>query len=664
LILIIGAVLLLLTLAVFFQVRTFGYVNYDDGDYVMSNRHVQEGLTGEQIKWAFTTGHAANWHPLTWMSHMLDFQLFGKNPGLHHLTSLGLHLLNVVSLLVLLYQMTGNVWRSAFVTAMFALHPVHVESVAWLSERKDVLSGLFWFLTMLAYVRYVRSKSNSGLWYGFALAAFALGLMAKPMLVTLPCVLLLIDLWPLQRLPLDAEGRPRLISRRTGLLILEKLPFLGLAMASSVATFLVQRKGGAVATMESFSLGSRMLNCFVSYVRYAGKIFWPTDLAVLYPLPPAWPIWLVILGISFTLVILALSISWWRSKPYFTVGMLWFFGTLVPVIGLVQVGIQSMADRYTYIPSIGFTLAVMWLLCDLVGRVVSGRWIMASLGVLAVVGCLPLTYRQTQYWADSEALFRRTVTVTDRNYLAWNNLGFSLPKSKSEEAIECYRKSIEINPVYTDALNNLGHALAEKGKFQEALPFYQRALQQEPKHADVNNNFGNALSELGQPDQAIHFYQIALATNPDHADAHNNLGIALAMQGKLDEAMPHLLRAIALDPGKASAHSNLGNAYAVQHKLSEAMAQYQEALRLKADEPQVHNNLANVLSELGRFEEALEHYRLALQYNAQNPEAHYNLALALLKLGRLPDAVTHLQQALQLRPNYAEARRQLDALAK
>jgi tetratricopeptide (TPR) repeat protein len=652
----IAVAILILTVVVFLPVRGFEFVNYDDGDYVMGNREVQHGLNWESIRWAFRTGHAANWHPVTWISHILDFQMFGNVSGSHHLTSLFFHATNAVLLFFLLRNLTRSIWKSAFVAAIFALHPVHVESVAWVSERKDVLSGFFWMLTVLFYEAYARKQTsdrNRYLFYGLSLVVFILGLMSKPMLVTLPFVLVLLDFWPLQRV--------RSGEKLSGLL-LEKVPYFLLAGLSSYVTFAVQKEGGAVATIQNLSFPGRLSNAFVSYFRYVQKMLWPDNLAVLYPHPGSWPLGWIILGVTFVIALVAIAIWQARRRPYILVGSFWFLGTLIPVIGIVQVGIQSMADRYTYLPSIGFWIAATWLFAEIGGRAVLGRRIVAFVGIGCVLICIPLTIRQLGFWHDSEALFRRTVSVTDKNYLAWNNLGFSLPKSRAEEAIKCYENSITINPNYADALNNLGHAYAEQGKVMEALPLYERALQQQPKSADINNNYGNALAEMGKVDQAIAHYLIALATNTNHADAHNNFGIALAMRGQFDEAVFHLQRGIQLDPGKASAYSNLGNAFAVQHKLNEATLQYRRALSLKPDDAQVHNNLGNVLSEQTNFEEAINEYQLALKLNPKNPEAHYNIGLALVRVNRNSDAIQHLQSALLLRPNYPDAQRQLTAL--
>ena len=707
--------LALATLVVFLPVARQGFVNYDDSDYVTENAHVQSGLTRANVVWAFTTGHASNWHPLTWLSHMLDCQLFGTKAGPQHLVSVGFHIANALLLLLLLRRMTGALWRSALVAALFALHPLHVESVAWASERKDVLSAFFFLLTLGAYVRYVETrrargeetgqemeedesevrnpKSPSGrpepgcgntlhaprdtrhtsrithhasrflilpssVFYLLSLVLFALGLMSKPMLVTLPCVLLLLDYWPLRRFELSTlNPQPSTLLR----LMAEKAPFFLLAAASSVITFIVQRKGGAVST--SLSLGGRIANALVSYVRYVGKMFWPVDLSILYPHPGRWPAWQVIASAALLLAIFFAVLWLARRRPYLAVGWLWFCGMLVPAIGLIQVGIQSMADRYTYLPLIGLFIMLVWGIGELVPeRPWRGR-ALAIASVSMLTACALLTARQIQYWRDSEALFAHAVQVTRDNYLAYNNLGFYLSgQGRTAEAMENYRLSLKINPAYEDALNNLGYALAGQNKYLDAIPLYEAALRIRPNHAEVHNNLGNALSETGKIDEAIQHYLIALAQKPDHADAHNNLGIALAMKGKLDEAIPHFQAAIRAKPGYASAHSNLGNALAVQHKLDDAIKEYKEALRLKPEDAQAHNNLGNALAEQGKIVEATEHYREALRLNTNNPEAHFNLALALLGQGKRDEATAHLTEAVRLKPDYKAAQTQLKSL--
>jgi protein O-mannosyl-transferase len=673
--------LALTTLTVFLPVARQGFVNYDDSDYVTENAHVHGGLKWENVAWAFTTGHASNWHPLTWLSHMLDCQLFGLKAGPQHMVSVGFHIANTLLLFLLLRRMTGALWRSALVAALFALHPLHVESVAWASERKDVLSVFFFLLTVGAYVRYVGVQSlkskvqspttasnkapspsrityHASRFFLLSLSLFALGLMSKPMLVTLPFVLLLLDYWPLQRFsPSTLNSQPSTLLR----LVAEKVPFFLLAAASSVITFIVQRKGGAVSA--TLSVGARIANALVSYIRYIGKTFWPVDLSILYPHPGWWPAWQVIASVTVLLAIFVAVLLLARKRPYLVVGWLWFCGTLVPAIGLIQVGIQSMADRYTYLPLIGLFIMLVWGISELVPDRPWRGQALAIGGVSLLTVCALLTERQVQFWRDSEALFGHAVQVTRDNYLAYNNLGFYLSgQGRTVEAMENYHQSLKINPAYEDALNNLGYALAGQKKYSEAIPLYEAALRIRPNHAEVHNNLGNALSETGQIDDAIQHYLIVLAQKPEHADAHNNLGIALAMKGKLDEAIPHFQAAIRSKPGYASAHSNLGNALAVQHKLDEAIREYKEALRLKPEDAQAHNNLGNALAEQGKVEEAIGHYQAALRLNTDNPEAHFNLALALLHQSKREEAATHLTEALRLRPDYKEARTQIKAL--
>jgi len=666
-----GILLFVATLVVYLPAGHNDFVNYDDPDYVTSNDHVLSGLSWQNIKWAFTTGHASNWHPLTWVSHMLDCQLFGKRAGPQHLVSVAIHAANVVLLFLVLSQLTKSPRRSAFVAALFALHPVHVESVAWISERKDVLSTLFFLLVLGAYEKFARAGSDPmktrrrRMAYLAALGFFVLGLLSKPMLVTVPFILLLLDYWPLDRLKFggpSAAGWPRLL--------VEKIPFLALSLASSIVTFLVQQKGGAVST--SLGLGGRVANAFVAYARYIAKTIWPTHLSILYPHPGHWPVWQVSLSVA---LLVGITIAVFLSRrPWLVVGWFWFVGTLVPVIGLIQVGIQSMADRYAYIPAIGLFIVVAW---------VAGEWIQAAhkagapneadialrprvvsfLAAVSLAGCSLLTFIQIHYWINSETLFRHAVAVTKNNYLAYNNLGFYLSgQGKLDEALENYRKSIEINPNYEDALNNMGYALAGLNKNAEAIPYYEAALRIKPRHTEVHNNLGNALSGLGNLDEAIRHYRIVLEENPKHADAHNNLGIALAMQGKLDEAIDHFRQAIRFKSDYASAHSNLGNALAAQHQYAEAIEEYRESLRLKPDDAQAHNNLGNVLSEQGNIPEAIDHYQKALRLNTNNPEANFNLGMALLRQGNSQGAMAHFREALRLKPDYEAARRQLATL--
>lgn len=702
---VIAAGLFLVTVFVFWPATRCDFVHYDDPDYVSANRHVQQGLTRESVRWAFTTSHASNWHPLTWLSHMLDYQLFGPTPRGHHATSVLLHGLNAALAFLVFRQWTGSVGRSVVVTGFFALHPLRVESVAWISERKDVLSGMFFLLSLWAYGRFAQRHKAAGasgepvsapgaagrplghsasvkwrlpahwIWYFVCFVAFALGLMSKPMLVTLPFVLLLADFGPLNRWPRPVQfppNRPALPRadaaappRSLGRLWVEKIPFFVLAAGSSVVTFVAQRQGGAVAPLGGLPLATRLENAVVSYARYLGKFFWPTNLSVLYPHPGDWPDGQVLAAVLVLLAVTAVVLHRAARWPFALTGWFWFLGMLVPVIGLVQVGIQSMADRYTYLPQIGLVLALVWGVAEGLKRWRLPPAATATGAGLILCVCAVLARQQLAHWRDTETLFRHAVKVTRGNYLAHNNLGYFLAlQGKLDEAMEEYRRALESNPRYEEALNNLGHALARKRRHAEAITYYEAALRVRPDHVEVHNNLGNALSELGRLEEAIAHYQFVLMRQPDHADAHNNLGIALAIKGDFPRAVHHLSEALRLKPDYAGARSNLGNALAAQGRHAEAIAEYQKAIALNPNDAQAHNNLGNALAETGNLPAAVASYRRALHLQSDNPEAHFNLGMALLRLGQVAEAKSHFLAAIRLRPDYAPAIQQLQALER
>lgn len=654
-----GLVCLLLVAAVLYCYRgalECGFVNYDDPDYITSNYEVQRGLTWEGVGWAFRTGAASNWHPLTWLSHMLDVSIYGLTPRGHHQTNLLLHAANAVLLFLMLRSLTGAFGRSAVVAALFALHPTRVESVVWVSERKDVLSTLFWILSVWAYATYARGNKR---FYGWALICFGLGLMAKPMVVTLPFVLLLLDYWPLRRLD-PIRWRATLPA-----LLKEKIPFFVLAVLSGMVTFVMQRRGGAISSMAVLSIGQRVANAFISYARYLSKAFWPADLTVLYPHPRDWPVPEVAGAILLLTAITIFAVRRSVRQPYWVVGWFWFLGMLVPVIGLIQVGIQAMADRYGYLPLVGVFIMVVWGMAEVLGGSTEGRFVLWSAGVLSLGAFAILTPVQTAYWANSKTLFEHAVAVTDGNYLACNNIGFYLSnEGKPEEAMKYFRSSLAINPNYEDAHNNLGFALASLGSNQEAIAEYIKALSLNSNLTEAHNNLGNALGTLGSNDAAMHEYQVALQENPHHAQAHNNYGIALATHGRMDEAIEQFRLAIRDNNNYSAAHSDLGNALALEGKLDEAIEQYSICLKLDPDDPQLHNNLANTLSQQGRLDEAIEHYHLALKLRPANPEAHANLAYCLARQGHRAAAEEECKEALAERPGYKQAQEQLEALRK
>jgi Tfp pilus assembly protein PilF len=552
--------LVTVTFAVYWQVRSFTFVNYDDSQYVTENQYVKDGLNYKSIRWAFSSYHAANWHPFTWLSHMLDIQLYGMNPGAHHQTNLIFHIVNALLLFFVFRKMTSNLWQSGFVAALFALHPLHVESVAWVAERKDVLSTFFWMLTMFSYARYAAHPGINR--YLPVVGFFMLGLMAKPMLVTLPFVLLLLDYWPLRRIQFNPPGDDHisLIKKQSPgrFLIWEKIPLFSLAMASSVVTFMAQKSGGAVGSMELYPLTTRVANALVAYVKYIGKMIWPAHLAVFYPYSESLPGWQIIGAGALLGLITFAAIRSFRQRPWFVVGWMWFIGTLVPVIGLVQVGLQAMADRYTYIPLIGVSIIVAWGLPELLHKWHHKEKLL-GLTVIAVLVMLGTTsWMQIRYWKNSLTLFKHALDVTENNYLAHNAFGNALKEEgKSNEAIRHYLKALEIKPDYAMPHYNIGHTLAVQGKLDDAINHFQKAIQIKPDFASAHDNLGYVFMIQGKIKPAIMHYAEALRIKPDDAEVHNRMGLALVSQGQLDNAVIHFQKAVNLKADFVAAQNNL-----------------------------------------------------------------------------------------------------------
>ena len=591
------------------------FVYYDDPKYVTENAVVLRGLTLPGIRWAFTTGTDANWFPLTWMTHMLDVQLYGAHAGGHHVTNLMLHVISTLLLFGVLYRMTGAMGRSGFVAGLFALHPLHVESVAWVAERKDVLSTLFWMLTLWAYVWYVRKPQLKRML--LVLLMFALGLMSKPMLVTLPFVLLLLDAWPLNRLS----------ERSIRQLIVEKLPMFALAIASSIVTFIVQRKGGAVGGLEAYPLVLRIGNALVSYVGYIGRMFWPARLAAFYPYPESLSTGAALGAAVILAAITFLAIRNARSRPYLIVGWLWYLGTLVPVIGLIQVGNQAMADRYTYVPLIGLFIIIAWGAYDLLAKWTLRRIVLPITGALVLASCAIIAHAQVQHWKSSSALWTHALDVTDDNYVANNNLGLALAgQGKIDEAIEHYNEALRLRPNYATARTNLGAALAKQGKSADAISNYTQVLKTKPELPEAHVDLGAALVAQGKVDDAIAQYNEALRLKPDYAEAHANLGLALASQGKVDEAISHYRQALRLKPGFVEVYNNLGYVLATRGQWDDAIKQYNEAIRLKPDFELARMNLAVALANQGKTKESLSAFMEVLRINPNNDAARASIA--------------------------------------
>ena len=619
--------LVLSIIVVYYQVSTFDFINFDTPKYVYNNSHVKAGLTSKGISWAFTTTYFSNWHPVTWLSHMLDVQLYGLNPGRHHLTNLLLHITNALLLFGVLRRMTGDLWQCSCVAALFALHPLHVESVAWVAERKDLLSALFGLLAMGFYLRYVEGRGIGR--YLLVILFFILGLMAKPMIVTLPFVLLLLDYWPLQRYQFQIVKKFDNATKQTDtifFLVAEKIPLFIISAGSCLVTLYAQMAGGAVGSIDTYPLNLRISNALISYMSYIVKLIWPVKLAAIYPYNwdlPVWQVWAACLSIS---GISWLSIKCYQSRPWFLVGWLWYLGTLIPVIGLVQVGTQAMADRYTYIPLIGIYLIIAWGLFDLLAR-----WRYRKMGfvaiVLAIVSVLMVvSWKQIGYWKNSVTLFKRAVDVTEANHMAYNNIGQGLLMTgKAGEAIKHFKKSLEINPRSAIAYFNLGLALSGQGRLKEALESCAEAVRIKPDFAEAYNCQGKTQLLLGMPDQAVLNYQQAIKIDPVYAEAYNNLGNALFRLGKHDKAFASYQQAISIDSAYAEAYYCLGNFW----------------------------------YHTGHSEKALPNFIQAIKINHKFAEAYNSAGAALIQMGETPKAAVFFREAVKIDPDYIAAQNNL-----
>jgi tetratricopeptide (TPR) repeat protein len=684
----------------FWQVNQCDFINYDDPIYVTDNIHVKSGITLGSIQWAFTTGHSANWHPVTWMSHMLDVQLFGLKPRWHHLTNLLFHIANTLLLFFVFLRMTKAPWKSAFVAALFALHPLHVESVAWVAERKDVLSTFFWMLTMAAYIHYVEHRTEDGeKWtgilrfpssvfrYSAVLIFFALGLMAKPMLVTLPFVLLLLDYWPLQRFEpkksaqqfrtevnksLTANKRKGKSSRKHTTsrsveleekpadhkyqwalirpLLREKIPLFALAVVSSIVTFIVQQKGGAVKSIEAISPGVRIANAFVSYIIYIGKTIWPVNLAVFYPHPGSFPLWQ---PLGAVLLLTAVTISVIRTAkrlPCLTMGWLWFTGTLVPVIGIVQVGTQAMADRYTYIPLIGLFIMAAWGIPELLKK-----WqpthpprketLFAS-SALVLLSLFMVTRTQVGYWRNSIALYDHGLKVTSHNDVILCNRGFAYGKlGNQRQAISDYDRAIEINPKYADAYSNRGIAYGELGNQRQAISDYDRAIEINPKDVESYNNRGVVYRKLGDYKRAIEDYDRAIEINPKSVEPYYNRGFAYGELGDHRQAIENYTMAIEINPELALAYINRGAAYRELGNLRQAISDFDKAVENNPELALAYINRGAAYRELGNLRQAISDYNRAIEINPDYAKAYYNRGIAYAELGNDSKAIEDMKTA-------------------
>ncbi len=640
--LIAAALLAAATVLAFAPVVWNDFVNFDDPLYVTKNPIVQRGLTLDNVGWALTSTAAVYWHPLTWLSHMLDWQLFGAAASGHHLTSLLIHTTNTVVLLLVLESATGALWPSAIVAALFGVHPLHVESVAWVAERKDVLSTLFLFLGMGAYVAWVRRGGATR--YAAVVASFVLGLMAKPMLVTFPFLLLLLDYWPLAR-------RTRPLA-----LIVEKLPLVAVALADTAFSLVEGRKAGAVRSLSGVPFPSRLANAALASVGYLRKTLWPVDLACFYPYPSTFDPWLVAGAVVTLAAISVLAIGAARRAPFVLVGWLWYLGTLAPVIGLVQVGHQSMADRYTYVPLIGIFLAAVFAAAAAVERWRPSPRLVAA-PVLIVLGlCMLLTRVQATQWRTSTTLFTHALAVTTDNYMAHEKLGEALASDgRRQEAIAQLRETVRLTPTFAEAHVALADALLEEHDDAGALAHYAEALRLKPEDATAHAKLGSALWHAGNAAEARTQFEEAVRLAPGDAESLSNLGAVLLGLGRREEALTRLDAAVRLDPSNAAAHGNLGFALAASGRFDEAERQLEQAIALDPGLAGARFNLGNVLFTRDRVADAAQQFERALAIDPDYAEAHNNLGVALERLGRPAEARPHFAEALRLRPDYGAA---------
>ncbi len=645
----------LITLAVFWPSFSHAFLGFDDQQYVTENPQVRAGLTWGGLRWAFTTFYASNWHPLTWLSHMLDWQIYGPKPAGHHLTNILLHAANAALLFLIMNRMTRATWRSACVAALFAWHPLHVESVAWIAERKDVLSTFFFLLTLMAYASYVRkTEKGATVSYLLSLLFFVLALMSKPMVVTLPLVLLLLDYWPLRRF--QNAGLPRIL--------LEKLPFLLLSAVGCALTVIAQKQALTIVSVAGLPLSQRIPHVLVAYVHYLGATFLPWHLAAYYPYVRHFPA-IIVAGASVVLALISfLALRFARARPYLPVGWFWYLGTLLPVIGLIQVGDQAWADRYTYIALIGIFIVVVWGVADMVPRYfprpASARMILVTFSSAVCIALVAGTVLQLRYWRDTRSLFKHALAVTEGNDRAATVLGsLADEEGNLDEAKRFYALALSYNANNPETHFHLGKLLDKQGKLDDALLQYQQSLWAGQWQERAHLAMGIDLARQTNFDQAIVHYQAVLAINPKSALAQNNLARVLHILGRKDEAISHYEAAIRLSPQLTQAHNNLGVLLLQEGRLAEGTSQLQEAARLNPMDGETQYNLAMALNQQGRWSEAADIFSRLAPALPNDARLYCEYGRALAHLGKTREALSRYAHALLLQPNSPEALQRL-----
>ncbi len=675
--------LALAAFAAYHQVSDHAFISFDDNLYVTANAHVQQGITGRGIVWAFGFSENTYWHPMTWLSHMLDVELFGLDAGRHHLMNLLFHIVNGILLFTALRMATGSYWRSAFVAALFALHPVNVDTVAWVAERKNLLSTTFWMLTIIAYVHYVWRPSIPR--YSLVVFALLLGLLTKPMLVTLPFVLLLLDYWPLKRVAAfhgqDSNGRFRLEGVSMGRLVMEKLPLLTLSLASIALSTLSMSSGGMSVTRELVPLALRVENAVVSYPLYLAKLFWPANLTFFYPYPEAIPLWQAAGALLILLAVTVVSVVSLLRAPWLLVGWLWFLGTLVPVSGIVQGGLwPAIAERWAYVPYVGIFVILAWGFPYLLETARLPRLALPAAGIV-ILACIALTWQQVKVWQDDFTLFSHGVAVNPDNYVAQVNLGEALARNgRHAEAISHLQEALRIHPADPLALSGLARTHQDRGDKGKAEEYYLRALRFKPDDPKISASLALLYAETGQDGKAMELYARILERDPSHAGAEYGLGILYARRKDQVRAEEHLLRSLNLDPGNAEAHSSLGVILMNQGRVREAELHFTEAARIDPESKEIQDYLAAarrhrekieadiatlesrrrsdpdnvvVLRALGLLHagngdhtEAIETFMALAGLQPDNPEVPYNIACLYARQNRTDEAISWLQKAV------------------
>ena len=662
-------VLVVVTVFSFHGVRSNDFLRYDDNFYVFENPQVQQGLTALSIAWAFTTFDQSNWHPLTWISHMVDWKLYGSNPSGHHLTNLSLHAANAVLLFLLLLYMTGYSGRSAIVAFFFTLHPVHVESVAWIAERKDLLCTFFWFSALLAYAWYVRKPSWTR--YALVVCAFACALLSKPMAVTLPFTLLLLDLWPLRRITFALETRAYWLSALWKLCLEKWLLFI-MAAISGVITFIAQRAGGSVIELQGLPLWMRISNAPINYCRYLRITFWPDPLTAYYYYDTSSN--RIFAAVFSAIAIVLLTAACWhyrKDKPYCLTGWLWFLGTLVPVIGIVQVGVQSLAERYTYVPLIGIFIAVVWLIGDAVANKPKIRAVTQLLAVAVLVACALKTDAQVKVWKDTETLFRHVLEVDPRGATPNTNLVMAyLNQGRIAEAQEFFERSLVYNPSAPQVLSFSAYCIMQNveqtgdpGKLPLAGQRLEQALRLAPDDPDVLTNLALWSALMGRAKGEETYSGKVIASHPDFGNlitVRLYLADALKAQGKLDDAVQAYRQALAIEPDSYNAHNSLGIIFNRQGLQQEALKEFRLSLSIKPDQSMTHYEVGRVLAETHQLPEAVDEFIQAVKLDPANAYAHNDLGIALVQRGDLKNAFEQFSEAVRIDPAYTDARRNLD----